>query len=213
MKKIFYGGVLFIALCGSVAHAGIIFEPYVNIGSTKSLNTNKSKGTETEKITERREAGLKAGLKLGKVFSLFAAAGQSTQTTTTSENEIVDQFGQIDFSKDLDMRTAGKETKIIETQNKAKVGFDLNPSFSIFIIRTSIGVAATQRLLKAYEGSVLLKELSPKPTYKPFAGAGLGVKFGPSMYAMAQYNFNFFMYPKTTPFEREVSVSYGLSIK
>jgi hypothetical protein len=194
------------------AEAGVTLEPYLSIASTKSLKPNKAQGTESEKISERREAGLKAGIKLGKVFSLYGALGQSKQTTTTSENEIVDQFGQIDFEKDLNTRTTGRETKLLETQNKAKVGLDINPSFWIFIVRTTVGVAATQRLVKAYEDDVLLKDIKPDPTYKPFAGAGLGVRLGPKMFALAQYNFNFYMFPKKEPFEREVNISYGISL-
>jgi len=209
--KIVFCSVFF--LMSVSAYGGLFVEPYVNIASTKSLKTNKANASETEKTSERREAGVKAGLKLGKLFSLYLAGGQSTQITTSSEEQIVDQFAEIDFAKDLNMRTAGKETKIIETQNKAKFGVDIHPSFSIFILRAAVGVSATQRLLKAYEDNILLKEIRPEPSYKPFAGAGLGIKFGPTMYALAQYNFNFYMYPKAAPFEREVSISYGLSLK
>lgn len=205
--------LLFVALnLSQLAKAGIIFEPYLSIASTKSLKLNRAKGTEAETISERKEGGLKAGIKLGSFFSLYGAVGQSKQTTTTTQNQIVDQFGQIDFEKDLDTRTSGKETKLLETQNKAKVGLDINPSFWIFIVRTTVGVAATQRLVKTYEEDVLLKNLNPEPTYKPFAGAGLGVRLGPKMFALAQYNFNFYMFPKKEPFEREVNISYGISL-
>ncbi len=205
--------LLFVALnLSQLAKAGIIFEPYLSIASTKSLKPNRAKGTESETISERKEGGLKAGIKLGSFFSLYGAVGQSKQTTTTTQSQIVDQFGQIDFEKDLDTRTSGKETKLLETQNKAKVGLDINPSFWIFIVRTTVGVAATQRLVKAYEEDVLLKNINPEPTYKPFAGAGLGVRLGPKMFALAQYNFNFYMFPKKEPFEREVNISYGISL-
>ncbi len=205
--------LLFVLLNFShLANARIIFEPYVSIASTKTLKPNRAKGTESETISERKEGGLKAGIKLGSFFSLYGAVGQSKQTTTTTQSQIVDQFGQIDFEKDLDTRTSGKETKLLETQNKAKVGLDINPSFWIFIVRTTVGVAATQRLVKAYEEDVLLKNINPEPTYKPFAGAGLGVRLGPKMFALAQYNFNFYMFPKKEPFEREVNISYGISL-
>ena len=205
--------LLFVLLNYShLANARIIFEPYVSIASTKTLKPNRAKGTESETISERKEGGLKAGIKLGSFFSLYGAVGQSKQTTTTTQSQIVDQFGQIDFEKDLDTRTSGKETKLLETQNKAKVGLDINPSFWIFIVRTTVGVAATQRLVKAYEEDVLLKNINPEPTYKPFAGAGLGVRLGPKMFALAQYNFNFYMFPKKEPFEREVNISYGISL-
>lgn len=204
--------ILFFSVFSLEVQAGIIFEPYVSIGSTKSLKTNRANSTETETISERKEGGLKAGLKLGSLFSIYGAVGQSKQTTTSKNSELVDQFDQIDFAKDLDTRTVGKETKLMETQNKAKVGIDINPSFWIFIFRTTVGVAATQRLVKAYEDDVLMKELKPEPTYKPFAGAGFGVRFGPRMFAMAQYNFNFYKFPEKTPFEREVNISYGISL-
>ncbi|MEI8025503.1 MAG: hypothetical protein WCI18_04060 [Pseudomonadota bacterium] len=213
MKRMSNILILFVALSLSqLAKAGIIFEPYLSIASTKSIKPNRAKGTESETISERKEGGLKAGIKLGSFFSLYGAVGQSKQTTTTTQSQIVDQFGQIDFEKDLDTRTSGKETKLLETQNKAKVGLDINPSFWIFIVRTTVGVAATQRLVKAYEEDVLLKSLNPDPIYKPFAGAGLGVRLGPKMFALAQYNFNFYMFPKKEPFEREVNISYGISL-
>jgi len=49
-------------------------------------------------------------------------------------------------------------------------------------------------------------------TYKPTASAGAGVRIGRTMYFMAEYGFFFYKFPETKPFEREVSVSYGVSL-
>jgi len=194
--------------------ARITFAPYYSVSSTKSIKPKKSEGTETEKISQREEKGIKAGISFWRLFKFQAALGQNFKTTTTTENEITDEYGDIDFDSELDTstRTPGKSTKIKDIQTKAKVSVILDPGFWIFIARLKLGVTATQRKVEVFEEGVMIEQIDPPPTYKPHAGAGLGIRFTPRMYAMAEYNFLFYKFPEPEPFEREVALSFAFSI-
>ncbi|MEZ4743929.1 MAG: hypothetical protein R3B45_16030 [Bdellovibrionota bacterium] len=207
--------VTFLAgLLPAVCHAGITIAPYYSVSSTKSITTKQSQGTETEKISQREEKGLKAGISFWRLFKLQLAVGQNFKTTTTTEQEITDEYDEIDFNSELDTstRTPGKSTKIKDTQNKAKLSIVLDPGFWIFIARLKAGVTATQRKIEVFEEDQLISKVDPEPTYKPHAGVGLGIKFTRRMYGMIEYNFFFYKFPKPEPFEREAAISFAFSI-
>ncbi|MDD1421225.1 porin family protein [Dolichospermum sp. ST_sed1] len=201
-------------LFSTSAHARITFEPYYSVSSTKSLKPNKKASTETEKISQREEKGLRAGISFWRLLGLNLSVGQNFKTTTTQEQEIVDEYGEIDFNKEIDSTTKipGVETKIKDTQNKAKATFVFDPGFWIFVARMKVGVTATQRITEVFIADEKTQEVRPDPTYKPHAGAGLGVRLSPRMFGMIEYNFFFYKFPETEPFEREASISFGFSI-
>lgn len=202
-------------LFGAVpAYAGITFSPYYSVSSTKSIQPNRSEGTETEKTTQREEKGIAAGVSFWKLFSLQLSVGQNFKITNTTENEIVDEYGEIDFASEIDTSTRqpGVATKIKDTQNKGKVTLVFDPGFWIFIARLKAGVTATQRITEVFVDDEKVEELRPNPTYKPHAGVGLGVRLSRQIYGMVEYNFFFYKFPETEPFEREVSVSVAFSI-
>lgn len=209
-------GPVLVALaltCSSSGWARFHFEPYVSLTSNKSITTNRSDGTETEKIRERQEAGIRAGLSFFRLFKLNLSAGQSVLTTTISESEIIkDEYDEINFGSEIDTSTEGKETKTEETQNKARLSLLFDPGFWIFIARLKIGVTARQRLLKVYQDDALVKNLEPPITFKPHAGVGLGVKLAPRMYFMVEYSFYYYKFPELEPFERAATISYGIGI-
>lgn len=193
-------------------HSRIIFEPYYSVASTKSITSKSSNGTETEKISNREEKGIRAGLQFGSFFKIALSVGQSFHVTTTSENEIKDEYEELDFSADLDTSSIGKQKKKKETQNRARFSFILDPSFSIFVLRTKVGVTANQRIVKLFVDDVEVSTDEPDPTYKPHAGVGFGVRISPSMYFLAEYGFYFYQFPETEPFEKSLSLSYGIKI-
>lgn len=213
-KDVNMKALLFSLFCFSLFHqqlyARIIFSPYYSVSSTKSITGKSSKGTETEKISKREEKGLAAGLALGRWFKLVGSVGQSFHVTTSQENTIKDEYEEIDFDQDFDSSTTLKEKKKKETQNRAKFTFVFDPSFWIFIMRVKLGVTAKQRIIKLYADDELLSTNEPEPKYNPHAGAGLGIRIGRTMYGMIEYNIDFYKFPETAPFEREVSVSYGV---
>ena len=206
--------LLFSAPFGSRADAGITVAPYVSIKSTKSIKANaKNKDQEDQSEAERREAGLRVGFSLGRLFSLQMSGGQNKLTTTTKTQDAKDEYGKIDYQKDLNMSTDDplSTAKITETQRNAKASLVFDPSFSILMLRAKIGVTATQRTL---ETEVTGQEKLTKtfgPTYNPHSGFGAGVRLTPMMYFMAEYNFLHYDFPKIQPFEREVAVTYGVS--
>lgn len=205
-------GILWSAL-GS-AQAGITVSPYVSVSSTKSIKPNKKDGTESEKITQRKTAGVQAGVQFWRLFSLKLSVGQSVTTTTQKVSEVKDEYDEINFEKDASVATDNPDNqlKMVETQRRAGLTVVLDPSFWIFIMRAKAGIQATQRLVHVEEAGKAPVDVTPAPTYKPLAGAGLGVRLSSSMSAMIEYNLFFYKFPEKEPFEREVAVSYTFSI-
>ena len=194
--------------------AKISFAPYFSIRSTKSVNPNKKSDTETEKIRKREEMGIRFSLSFWRLMKFQLGVGQSKQTLTQKTSEVVDEYDEIDFSSDLDMSTddPDKEVKTVDTQNRAKLSFIFDPSFSIFIARVKIGITAQQRIMKKEETGAEATTVTKGPTFKPHSGLGFGVRLTPTMYFMAEYSAYHYKFPDVEPFERQLTVSYSLSI-
>jgi hypothetical protein len=199
----------------SAAEAGITVSPYVSIKSTKSVKPQKKdKTTETETVKQRQEAGIRGSISFWSLFSLTAGVGQSKLTTTEKVQDAKDEYGEIDYEKDLNMSTENPEQnlKITETQRNAKLTVAIDPGFWIFILRAKAGVTAQQRILETEQDGLEPTTLTFGPTYKPHSGFGLGVRFSRSMYAMAEYTFNHYKFPEIEPFEREATISFSISL-
>jgi hypothetical protein len=209
---------LFTALaftCSTTAHAGVTVSPYVSIKSTKSVKPQKKdKSKEPETVKQRQEAGIRGSLSFWRLFSLTAGVGQSTLTTTEKVQDAKDEYGEIDYEKDLNMSTENpeQELKITETQRNAKLTVAIDPGFWIFILRAKAGVTAQQRILETEQDGTEPTTLTFGPTYKPHSGFGFGVRFSRSMYAMAEYTFNHYKFPEIEPFEREATISFSVSL-
>lgn len=201
--------------CSSAAQAGITVSPYVSIKSTKSVKPQKKDKTkETETVKQRQEAGIRGSVSFWRLFSLTAGVGQSKLTTTQKVMDAKDEYGEIDYEKDLNMSTENpeQELKITETQRNAKLTVAIDPGFWIFILRAKAGVTAQQRILETEQEGTEPTMLTFGPTYKPHSGFGLGVRFSRSMYAMAEYTFNHYKFPEIEPFEREATLSFSISL-
>lgn len=198
----------------SVAYARINFEPYYSVSSTKSLKPNRSEGTEEETRKLREEKGIRASLSFYRLFKLQLSVGQSFNVKTTDSREIVDEYGEINFSDDVNTSTSATvtETKIKDTQNKGKLTLAFDPGFWIFVMRMKAGLTANQRLVSVHRNGVEIESSTPPITYKPHAGIGLGVKINPRIYGIIEYSFYFYKFPETEPFERSASVGFGFSI-
>lgn len=199
----------------SAAQAGVTVSPYVSIKSTKSVKPQKKdKSKETETVKQRQEAGIRGSISFWRLFSLTAGVGQSKLTTTEKVQDAKDEYGEIDYEKDLNMSTENPEQnmKITETQRNAKLTVAIDPGFWIFILRAKAGVTAQQRILETEQDGSEPTTLTFGPTYKPHSGFGLGVRFSRSMYAMAEYTFNHYKFPEIEPFEREATISFSISL-
>ncbi len=205
---------LAFVLCASSSYAGITFSPYVSIRSTKSVKPTKTKSTETETVKQRKEAGLRAGIKFFRLLSLQLSVGQSKLTTTEKTQAAKDEYGEIDYEKDFNMSTADplQESKITETQSNGRVTLVVDPSFGFFMLRGKAGVIATHRKVDVEVDGALPVSKVFGPTYKPTSGFGAGIRFSPRMYAMAEYNFYHYAFPEPEPFEREVAVTYAIEL-
>ncbi len=210
LAKIIFGFLLFSL--ANVAMAGIIFEPYYSVKSTKNVDPNRKQGTQTEKTSLREEKGIKVGLGLGNLFKIQASVGQNFQKTTKTDGPIEDEYDEIDLNKDIDTSGANATYMKKETQNLGKASLIFDPGFWIFIMRLKAGITAKQRIISMYQNDVMVSEEKPAPTYKPHAGLGLGVKLTPRMYFVIEYNAEFYAFPKAEPFEKELAITYGFSI-
>lgn len=203
-------------LSSHTALAGFSFAPYVSIKSTKSVTPGKKdKSTETETIKKRQEYGVRASLSFWKLFKTQLSVGQSKLTTTQKVSAVKDEYGEIDFNEELNMDTSDpdKEIRLTETQNVGKFSLILDPSFSVFIARFKLGITARQRIIDKEEIGVEPVKITDGPTYKPHSGLGVGIRFSPRMYVMAEYEVYHYKYPPDIePFERELTVSYNISI-
>ncbi len=215
----FWGKTALLALTllsASTAMAGLSFAPYVSIKSTKSVTPGKKdQSTETEVIKQRQEYGIRASLSFWRLFKTQLSVGQSKQTNTQKVSQVKDEYGEIDLNSELNMDTSDpdKELRLTETQNVGKFSLIIDPSFSIFIARFKLGITARQRIIEKSEDGVEPVKITEGPTYKPHSGVGFGIRFTPRMFFMAEYEVYHYMYPpKIEPFERELSVSYNISM-
>lgn len=208
--------VLVLGLSSSAAFAGLSFAPYVSIKSTKSVTPGKKdQSTETEVVKQRQEYGLRASLSFWRLFKTQLSVGQSKLTNTQKVSQVKDEYGEIDMNEELNMDTSDpdKQIRLTETQNVGKFSLLLDPSFSIFIARFKLGITARQRIIQKEELGMPSEKLTEPVTYKPHSGVGFGVKFGPRMFFMAEYEVYHYKFPpKMEPFERELSVSYNISM-
>lgn len=199
----------------ATALGGISIAPYASVSSTKKISTNpKNKSEEKEVIKQRNTYGIAGSLSMFSVFKLQASVGQNQLTTTQKTQYAADDYGEINYNKDLNMSTdqPDKEVKVTETQRIGRLGIAIDPGFWIFVLRAKGGVQATQRIVTLEEqGNPAVTKTTPI-TYKPYAGAGAGIRFSPRMFFMAEYSIFMYQFPKTAPFEREVTVSYNVSL-
>ncbi len=207
---------LALGLPSSAAFAGLSFAPYVSIKSTKSVTPGKKdQSTETEVIKQRQEYGLRASLSFWRLFKTQLSVGQSKLTNTQKVSQVKDEYGEIDMNQELNVDTSDpdKQLRLTETQNVGKFSLILDPSFSIFIARFKLGITARQRIIQKDETDVPSVKLTEPITYKPHSGVGFGVRITPRMFFMAEYEVYHYMFPpKLEPFERELSVSYNISM-
>lgn len=215
MKAIFYILLVSVGLVSSSAMARTTFAPYYSLKSTKKIKTNKKDKSQEDTVNKTREEyGLKAGIAMGKLFKTEFSIGQSILTVTEKTRDAVDEFDEINYIEDLNMDTSDPDRDVKTTDELLNVRFGvaLDPSFSIFIVRTKLGVQATKRkmIFEQIGSDPIIEE--PPIVYKPYAGAGLGIRFSPKMFFMVEYAGYFYKFPDLEPFQREVTVSYSVAI-
>lgn len=210
-----------LVISAETAHARISFEPFASVSSTKSIKTDKAgknstkpAATETAVTKQRTTYGIRASIGMFRILKFQLGVGTNELATTTKVSQAVDDYEEIDYEKDLNMDTSDPdaEVKMTERQKKGTATLVLDPSFSIFVLRAKAGVVATQRETeKEQTGSPKTTYISPI-SYKPTVGGGAGLKFGPRTYFIAEYSLFLYKFPEKAPFEREVTVTFGVSL-
>jgi len=205
--------LLFGCFLSTRSFAGVDISPFVSITSTKLLkpaDTGKEKSTTKQKTVY----GIRASLSMWRLLKFQFEVGQGKSITTTKTSEASDEWDEIDYEKDLDMSVDDpeKEVKITEIIKRGRIGLAIDPGFWIFVARAKAGVQASQRIVEIEEAGEDPVKTEPPITYKPYAGAGLGIKFSYRFKAMAEYSFFFYKFPDTNVFEREVTVSFTAAL-
>jgi len=191
------------------------FAPYFKLSSTKAIEPNPSNKAEEDFVTKQREEmGIRALLRTSRIFGIEASVGQSTLKVTEKTRFAKDEFDQIDFVEDLNMDTSDPDRDVYteDQMNVARFGTFIDPSFSIFMVRAAAGVQATQRKFKLGMADAEGESLTTPWKYDPYATVGVGVRFSPAMYAMAEYGFHFYKFPDLEPFSREATISFAIAI-
>ncbi|SMF49394.1 hypothetical protein [Pseudobacteriovorax antillogorgiicola] len=196
--------------------AGIDISPYYSIKSTKSVTPgNNNKTIENEKVTQRQEYGVRATISMWRLLKFQASVGQSEHTKSENVTEVADEYDEINFQEELEIDTSDPtaDVTIKETQRIGKLSLVVDPSFSIFIARVKLGITARQRIIDRSQQGLPDTQVVEGPTYKPHSGIGFGVRLTSQIYWMAEYEFYHYKYPPDIePFERELSVSFSVSI-
>jgi len=207
--------VALMTLASLPAQAKITVAPFASVSSTKQIKPDKANNKkENATLKQRTTYGLRAGISFWRILSVQAQVGTGKLTTTEKTQDAVDQYDDIDYEKDLEMDTSDPEAEVktTDTQNMARLGIAFDPGFWIFILRAQAGAQATQRTVEMEQADGEMSKTEEPIKYKPYAGAGAGVRLGPRMFFIAEYNIFMYKFPETAPFEREVTVSFGASI-
>ncbi|MFW7380686.1 MAG: hypothetical protein ACOH5I_17870 [Oligoflexus sp.] len=219
MKKFMFLLVSAAFLMAGAAQArssgNLSITPYVSIKNNKTIVPNVDTGEEEERIDERQEYGIRAALRMGKLFKFQMGLGQSKSIKTEKAARIKDTYDKIDLQQELNISTddPSKDIKITETQNVGNASIVFDPSFSVFIARVKLGITAMQRIFEKEEEGLPSVRKEDGPNYFPHSGVGLGIKVTPRMFFIAEYEFIHYAYPpKAEPFERQLTVSFGLQI-
>lgn len=190
--------------------------PYASVSSTKGIKPNKMKSASDETVTQRTTYGLRVGVRLGKFFSLGVDAGTNNVDTSKKAAKLRDEYGDIDFQKDLNVDpAAGFDYRYQEEQRLAKVQLVIQPIVTrVLTVKAAAGVRARQRIIKVTDKSEApaSKSVTDGPRYQPTAMAGVNVRLFRAFSANIQYDFYFMKFPKTEPHEQEVSVGFGAQL-
>lgn len=201
-------------LLGTPALAGVDVGPYASISSTKTIKpVKKDQSKESEVIKQRQEAGLRASIGFFSLLRAQASVGQSVLTTTEKTQYAKDEYGEIDYEKDLNMSTEDPEAEVktTETQKNARATLIIDPSFSIFVLRAKAGMTARQRIVEVEQAGVV-STTTTGPKFMAHSGFGAGVRLGAGAYFIMEYGFEHYAFPEVEPFERNATISFGLSL-
>jgi hypothetical protein len=226
MKKNFLTAVMGSALvvgtvsfCPTALAAGALsIGPYASVSSSKAIKPKvKEANTAEETTTQRTTYGVKVDLRLSKLFTLGVNVGTNKVDTTKKASAMRDEFGEIDYEKDLnvDPNNQGGEYRYQEEQRLGTAQLIINPALwpGKIWIKAGAGVRARQRLLSIEDTATDKSEkLTDKIRYHALATAGLQLRLLRAISAGIEYKFYFIKAPELEPHEQEALVTFGLQI-
>lgn len=199
----------------------ISITPYAGVSSTKGIKPAKvtpigqkdTKTSSNETVTQRQNVGLKVDVKFFRLFGLNVTGAYNKIDTTKSSGAMRDEFGEIDFKKDI-VGTSSADFNYQEEQRMATAKVGLYPSIGKLIgVKVEAGVRARQRIIKS-ENKLTgdTKNINDPIRFHPTATAGGSIKLGGMAKFMIDYSFYFLKFPETNPHEQEVTIGMGVSI-
>lgn len=192
---------------------GLTIGPYASVSSTKGIKPKKDATGSNEVATQRTSYGLRVGLNMGRFFSLGVDAGTNKIDVTKKAVATRDEYGEIDFQKDLDTSPSHtNDYRLQETQYLGKAVLNVHPlTTKILTVKVGAGVRARQRLIKVTDSVVTenSKEVTTPITYNAVAEASLQARLLKAFSANIKYSFVFIKFPETQPHEQEVSIGFG----
>jgi hypothetical protein len=193
--------------------------PYASVSSTKAIKpvAGKDTGSSEETITQRTTYGVKVDLRLGRLFTLSVNGGQNEVDTTKKPIAMRDEYGDIDFTKDLnvDPNSQTATYRYRETQRLGSAQLVLAPALMKGVLwgKLGAGARARERLITISDEIAQTTKSTKDPLrWSAMATAGVQLRLLGAFNAGVEYKFYFLKFPKTEPHEQEAVVSFGMSI-
>jgi len=193
--------------------------PYASVSSTKAIKpvAGKDTGSSEETITQRTTYGVKVDLRLSKLFKLSLNGGQNEVDTTKKPIAMRDEYGDVDFAKDLnvDPNSQTATYRYRETQRVGSAQLVLAPALMKGVLwgKLGAGARARERLITiSDEIAQTTKSVTDPLRWSAMATAGVQLRLLGAFNAGVEYKFYFLKFPKTEPHEQEAVVSFGMSI-
>ncbi len=193
--------------------------PYASVSSTKAIKPKAGKDASSadETVTQRTTYGVKVDLRLGRFFYLSVNGGQNEVDTTKKAVAMRDEYGDIDFSTDLnvDANSQSATYHYRETQRLASAQLVLAPALVQGVLwgKLGAGARARERLISVADEIAQVTTSKKDPLrWSAMATAGVNFRLFGAITAGAEYKFYFLKFPKTEPHEQEALVTFGLSI-
>ncbi|NBX16479.1 MAG: hypothetical protein EBR09_03835 [Proteobacteria bacterium] len=216
--------VIAIFCAGSEAFASGALQivPYASVSSTKAIKptqigkkTSTTEATE-ESVAQRTTYGLRASLKLSRLFHLQIQGGTNKLDQTRKAVAMRDEYGDIDFSKDANVDPTAQDAtyKYTEEQRVAQAKLSIQPRLgNILKLNIGAGVRARERFVNVTDNAAGTKKSIHDPIrYNATATAGFNARLLNAFTATVEYNFYFLKFPKTEPHEQEALIGFGFQL-
>lgn len=190
--------------------------PFASVSSTKSIKPSADKESSEEVVSQRTTYGVRIGVGLSRFFGLDIKAGVNDVDRTKKAVAMRDEFGDIDFQKDVNVNPADQNAsyRYQESQKLGTAKLVFSPRLLSFVwLNVGAGVRARKRDITVTDTAAGTKHRIDDPIrYHATGSAGLGFRLLRAFSGSIEYSFYFLKFPELEPHEQEVAVSFGVSL-